>query len=307
MSAAAKAPAGGITIRNHSIVNGEKVLAGPFVAIDSFDVSESRGEVVFSAKRKDNFDIGLVAVEGSRIVWVPPEDPADEVAVQWAPRGNKISYVVRVTGGDLVKTVHIPTATPLVVAFPWARITSLTWDLAAERYTVVYSTPESSERRETVRYGGEERAITTPPAARLDVTVEPHGADAIVLRPNDLRYEEKLPVVVWIDEDLYAWNDARAALMKQARVAMVVAKDGGVELKEPWMDPSRVFIVGGMREGAKSIVADPSIPAGRYRESDRVVAVDPALVQSFAACLIADRLSGVRGPFSGERRTDSRE
>lgn len=305
ITVATKTPAGTIAIRDNSIVNGDKVLAGPFLAIDSFDVSESRGEVVFSAKRKDNFDVGLVAVEGSKIVWVP-EDPADEVAVQWAPRGNKVSYVVRVAGGDLVRTVHIPTATSLVVAFPWGRVTSLTWDVAAERYTVVYSTPDASDRREIARYGGEERGITTPPASRLDVTVEPLGTDAIVLRPNDLRYEEKVPVVVWIDDDLYAWNDARAALMKSARVAMVVAKKADVELKEPWMDPTRRFIVGASGEGATSIIPDPKIPAGRYRQSGRVVAVDPALVQSVAACFIADRLSVVRSPLSGERRTEHR-
>jgi len=294
---------GTVTIRDRSIVNGDKVLAGPFVAIDSFDVSASRGEVVFSAKRKDNFDIGLVALEGSAIKWVP-EDPADEVAVQWAPRGNKISYVVRAPGGDLVRTVHIPTAMDLAVTFPWSRITSLTWDAAAERYTVVYSTPDASERSEVARYGGEDRAIVNAPASRLDVAIEPVGVDAIVLRPNDLRYDEKLPVVIWIDDELYAWSDARASLMRNARVAIIVSKSANVKLAEPWMDATQTFVVGSAIRplpSAISFVADPSLPAGRYRESGRVVAVAPAQVQSFASCFIADQLKRT-SPTNGSSR-----
>jgi hypothetical protein len=289
-----------IRVENNSLVLGDKVLAGPFLAIDSFDVSASRGEVVFSAKRKDSFDVGLVAVEGSEIKWVP-EDPADEVAVKWAPRGNKISFVIRATGGDLVRTVHIPTGMDLVVAFPWARITSLIWDVAAERYTVVYSTPDASARTEVARYGGEERTVVTPPASRLDVTVEPIGPDAIVLRPNDLRYGERVPVVIWVDTSLYHWNVARAALMRNARVAIVIAKSANAELKEPWMDPARVFAVGSLREGAMSIVPDPAIPAGHYRESGPVLSVAPALVQSLAVCTIADQLKRT-SPTNGSSR-----
>jgi len=282
-------PAAPLRVENNTILNGDKVLAGPFVAIDSVDVSASRGEVAFSAKRKDNFDIGLVALEGSPLKWVP-EDPADEVDVKWAPRGNKISYVVRARGGDLVRTVHIPTAMDLVVMFPWSRITSLTWDTAAERYTVLYSTPDASERTEVSRYGGEDRVMVKPPAQKLDVTIEPLGPDAIVLRPNDLRYDEKLPVVVWIDSDLYAWNEARAQLMRNARVAMIVSRKNGVRPNEPWMDPSRVFVVGALDDRAISIVPDASVPEGRYREKGRILGVAPALVQSFAACHIADQL-----------------
>src|SRR6185436_5635578 len=84
----------GVRVQGNALVRGEKKLTEAFVAIDSFDVSESRGEVVFSAKRTDNFDVGLVSTDGSPISWVPVE-AVDEVGVQWAPRGNKVSYIVR--------------------------------------------------------------------------------------------------------------------------------------------------------------------------------------------------------------------
>src|SRR3954465_1779563 len=117
----------------NQLFNGSKALTPKFAAIDSFDVSFARKEVVFSAKRKDNFDIGLVSMDGSDIHWVP-EDPADEVDVQWARRGNKASYVLHTTGGSIVRTVHIPTATPLSVAFPNSQIDALSWEPAAERF-----------------------------------------------------------------------------------------------------------------------------------------------------------------------------
>src|ERR1051325_5739193 len=82
---------------------GERGLTPQYAAIQSFDVSTDRGEVVFSAKRADDFDIGLVALEGSDVHWIPPER-MDETDVQWAPRGNKVSYVVHAPGGATVRT-----------------------------------------------------------------------------------------------------------------------------------------------------------------------------------------------------------
>ncbi|HEX6639532.1 MAG TPA: hypothetical protein VF215_00390, partial [Thermoanaerobaculia bacterium] len=104
-----------------TLKNGDKTLAANLGAIDSLDVSESRGEVAFSAKPEKDFDIGLISTDGGDVHWMP-RDPADEVAVQWAPRGNKISYVIRGSGGDFVRTLHIPTAFQFAVPFPNATI-----------------------------------------------------------------------------------------------------------------------------------------------------------------------------------------
>lgn len=301
---------GAIQVRDHRLFNGDKPLTEAFVAIDSFDLSASRGEVVFSAKRENDFDIGLVAADGSAISWVP-DDPADEVGVQWAPRGNKISYTVRAKGGDVIRTVHVPTAFELSNAFPNATIHALAWDPPAERYAVVYSTPDASDRVEVLRYNGRERRMAIDPAVRLDVDVEPFARDAVVLRPRDVRYDEKLPLAVWVEES-FAWSDARAALMKNARVAVVITKRPPdedlwrVARETAWIDASRAFVVSWSRDlqaaGKEVIIAGSSdIPEGRYRRDRNHIRVAPRVVQSFAAGFIADQLKRTTPPNASSR------
>lgn len=287
------------------IANGATMLTEPFKAIDSFDLSQSRGEVVFSAKRTDQFDIGLVNVAGSPIVWVPA-DPADEVRVQWAPKGSKISYVIRAPGGDVVRTLHVPTAFQYSVDFPNATIHDLAWSPNADRYAIVYSTPLASDQVEVLPYSGEHRTIAIPAAEELDVELERLAPGVMLLRPDDLRYDERLPLVVWRADDL-TWSDERAALIEQARVALVIATrdfDWNVVSAIPWIDTTRTFFVGQRAEsgeGSLSIVGDAGVPAGRYRRGDGVVAVAPAVVQSFAAGFIADQLKR-NPPANGSSR-----
>ena len=69
------------------LYRGNVPLTPPYRQIESFDVSLDRREIVFSAKRESNFDVGLVSLDGSQVNWIP-EDPADEVSPRWAPRGN---------------------------------------------------------------------------------------------------------------------------------------------------------------------------------------------------------------------------
>ena len=281
LTACASSPENDIRVAHNRIFRGGKALTEAFAAIDSFDVSQSRGEVVFSAKRKDNFDIGLVSTDGSPISWVP-SDPADEVNVRWAPRGNKISYVVRAKGGDFVRTVHIPTSASLAVDFPNAKIESVEWNPTGEQFAVAYSTPDASSRVETMTYAGKQRTITQKPAEQLDVIVETLAPGAISLRPRDLRYNEKLPLVVWVDDEPFAWNAARAELMRSARVACVVARRVGDFLwkaadETAWLDASQAFVVSG---GERVTI----------RRRDGTVAVSRAVVQSFAARFIADTL-----------------
>lgn len=281
------------------LVRGDLVLTEPFPAIDSFDFSATRGEVVFSAKRDGGFDVGLVSSDGSPISWIP-NDPADEIDVQWAPRGNKVSYTVRANGGDVVRTVHIPTAAELSVPFPHATIHDLSWDPAAERYAVAYSTPDASDRVDVLRYDGRERRTAVAAEKRLDADMESFARDAIILRPRDLAYGEKLPLVVWRADD-HSWSDARAALIESARVAVVVTTRAPDEAlweaarSTPWLDPSRLFVVAGepaasLPHGATAIVSDSSVPSGRYRRNGNFVGVAPAVVQSFAARFIAHQL-----------------
>lgn len=292
------------------LANGAKELTASFLAIDSYDFSQSRGEVVFSAKTKPDggFDVGLVSSDGSPISWVPA-DPADELQVMWAPRGSKVSYIIRARGGDVVRTLHIPTSAQLSVPFEGARIHALAWDPQAEHYAVAYSTPVSSDQVEVLRYGGEDRRTEIAPAVRLDVEAEPLAPGALLLRPRELAYDERLPLVIWETAD-FAWNDARAALLRNARVAMVLtanADDAAVWKAiegTPWIDRKRAFVVGSRMAAAASatqLLPDSTRMSNQYRRLGNVVTVAPAVIQSFAAGFIADQLKRT-SPTNGSSR-----
>src|SRR2546430_566418 len=151
-----------VRVEGGRLMAGNKALTPAFAAIDSFDVSLERREIVFSAKRTDNFDAGLVSLDGSDIHWIPAE-PVDETDVQWAPRGNKVSYIVHAARGDLVRTVHVLTASQLSVDFPDGQVDMVAWEPEAERYAVVVESPDASQRVESTKYGGEERRGLLPP------------------------------------------------------------------------------------------------------------------------------------------------
>ena len=283
--------AGPVAVENNRLVRDGKRITEQFAAIESFDFSESRDEVIFSARRDQGFDVGLAAGDGSKTNWVPA-DPADEVMVEWAPRGYKASYVVRAAHGDVVRTLHIPTSFQYAIDFGPATIYDLAWEKSGEKYAVAFSTIDASDRVEVLRYDGRDRVVARPPLVKIAADVVSFAPGAYVLRPPDLRYDEKLPVVVWVT-DRFEWSDARARLMREARVATIVARAADDALRQaiagtPWLDGSRVYGVNA-RIGT-SIVADRSIAAGRFRRDGDVIAVAPAAVQSFAAGFIADQL-----------------
>ena len=296
-----------VRVEGNRIVAGEKALTPAYAAVQSFDVSLERREVVFSAKRTDNLDIGLVSLDGSDVHWLPSER-VDETDVQWAPRGNKVSYLVHTARGDIVRTLHIPTSAQLSVDFSDAQVDAVAWDPPAERYAVVVESPEASQRIESSKYDGTERRTIVPPAARLEVTSEPL-AGALVLRPPVMRYNEKLPVVVWVDDQPLRWSDARAALARNARVTIAIVTKPPDETfwselrKTKWIDETRMYAVnvgapgrapaaqGAGRAAArpyKSIIEDKNIPSGFYRDEGGIVRVGK--VQSFAAGYIAQEL-----------------
>jgi len=293
------------------LMNGAAPVTDQFAAIDSFDYSEARQEVIFSAKRDTNFDIGVAASDGSKVNWVPA-DPADEVQVRWAPRGSKVSYVIRGRGGDVVRTLHIPSSMQFAAPFPMATIHAVAWDPQAEQYAVAYSTPDASDRVEVMKYEGTDRRVVIPPAASIDAELEPFATDSILLRPRDIRYDEKIPLAVWLDD--FEWSDARAALAKNARAAIIVirkAPDAAFWKSVadlPWIDGRRIFVVapGGVPtvEGIPApvvITADAALGGGHYRRDGNVVSVPPAVIQSFSAGFIADQLKRTT-PTNGSSR-----
>ena len=301
---AARVQQADIHISENRLFNGSKALTPRFAAIDSFDLSLDRKEVVFSAKRKDSFDVGLVSMDGSDIHWIP-EDPADEVQVQWAPRGNKVSYILRTATGSIVRTVHIPTATPLSVDFPNAQIDALAWEPQGERFAAVVESPDASQSLVSMTYEGQKRQELVAPQSRFDVSIEPIGG-VLVMRPSAMRYNERLPLVIWTETNPFAWNDARAALMKNARVAIAIAPKVTDNFRTEvqnvkWIDNQRTYIVGTLATGqpgnpATIITSDPNLPAHRYTRNGNTLSVPPAVVQSFAAAFIADDLKGTPPP-----------
>ncbi|HEV7573300.1 MAG TPA: hypothetical protein VGQ21_17520 [Thermoanaerobaculia bacterium] len=291
-----------IRVAENQLFNGTKALTPRFAAIDSYDVSVDRQEVVFSAKRTDNFDIGLVSMAGSDIHWIP-EDPVDEVNVQWAPRGNKVSYILHTPTSSIVRTVHIPTATPLSIDFPTTQIDALSWEPKAERFALVLESPDVSQHAVSMTYAGEKREELVAASDHLDVSLDPIGG-VLVMRPNAMRYNDRLPLVVWADDKPFAWSDARAALMRNAHVAIAIAPKTGDNFwteirKVPWIDTTRTYIVGdGPAEQAGNAVK--IIKAGdsnrRYLRRGNTLFVPSAVVQSFAAAYIADDLKGTPPP-----------
>ena len=285
------------TSAGSALANGEKVITPYYAAIDSFDIAPEGDLAVFSAKRTDNFDIGLVATAGSAVNWVP-SDPHDEVAVQWAPRGNKVSFVIRAATGDVIRSVHVHTATQVASAFPYGRVHAYAWEPRGERYAVAWSAIDASDGVEEMTYAGRERKWLTPPAVRLDLSIEPVGG-ATVMRSQELHYNERLPLVVWRTSEPFEWDDARARLQQSARVAVAVidhdpdAKFWSAIEAIPWVDSKRIWVVNAKGPAhAISIAGGTDVPAGRYRLRDNVVVVPPDVIKSFAAGSIADQLRG---------------
>jgi hypothetical protein len=285
-------------------MSGDVALTPFFGEIESFDISQTRREVAFSAKREASFDIGLVTLEGSAVSWVP-EDPADEVGVTWAPRGNKISYFVRAAGGDLVRTVHIPTSVALAVDFPYSVARSLVWDAPAERFAITLDSVDASSRVETMRYGGAERRLAIPPVTRLKADVVPMGPHSVMLQPENLQYRERLPLIIWVATgERNAWSDARGRLLQQVRAGCLVTdrepdEDLWSKVRDlKWVDMQRTYVVNATNHQPPApnhvthIAGDPSVPPGSYIRGKNLIRVQPADVESFAAGFIADQLKG---------------
>jgi hypothetical protein len=280
------------------LVRGEKELTPSFLAIDSYDVSAERKEVVFSAKRKDNFDVGLVSIDGSDIHWIF-EDPSDETMAEWAPAGNKISFVMNMPSGDMLRTVHIPTAATLTVNLAWSRVRAVAWEPEGQRVSVTMSGVMSSERVDSLKYGGEAQRTDVPPAVRLDLAPEPF-AGGVLLKPNVMRYGERFPLVVWVG-DPSAWDDARGALLRRGGIAVVVVKQApdaafwAAVDETRFIDPARIWVVGvaGDRQGVTYVAPAADLPPGRYRLQGHVLYAPATDVQSVAAGFITDHLKGI--------------
>jgi hypothetical protein len=295
------------TANGAKLVNGDKDLTPEFRAIDSFDVSERRKEIVFSAKRDTNFDVALVSLEGSDIHWMP-SDPADEVGVMWAANSNRINYILRTLNGDLLRTLLVTTAGASTVDFPNGRVIARAWHPNGEKFAVSWESFDASQRVETMDYDGRDRHMSASPSARITGFASEVSNGALIIRPEEMHYNEKLPLVVWRTNDRNRWDDARAKLQRDARIAVaIVERDpdnafwSDMRL-HPWIDLTRAYVVNAPAPaGATSIRASSNVAAGTVRVEGNTMLVPVDVVESFAAGLIAHQLKG-NPPANGPKR-----
>jgi hypothetical protein len=289
---------------------GAKRLAGPFASVDSFDIAPDGGEIVFSARRGASFDIGLVAAAGSDVRWIGP-DPLDERSVRWAPRGNKLAYVIETPGGAVIRSVHIPTGFQVSAPLPLTEVSDLAWDAEAERLALLVTSADAGERVELMRYDGTERREVVPATSRAERPDQLAGVpEALLFPPEGIRYNEKLPLVVWaIQPTPFAWSEARARVQQNRRIGSVVVARGAAArpalweaiAELPWVDPAQVFLV------APDATGHPgeAVPAamhltmvtrelGTPDESERVSIVRSGSgeLEEFAVLWLSERLRG---------------
>ena len=299
-----------------------KVLTPAFPDIDSFDLSSDGREVVFSAKREGGgFDVGLVSTDGGEVHWFP-NDPADEVAVRWAPVGYKAGYLIRRLDGDLFRSIHIPTSVQLIIDFQLSTAGSWSWSPDGTRIAIVTSSPDRADHVDLVSADGVVRRELVAPRRRAELNVETLDgfAGTILTRPVLMKYNERVPLVVWSGEpEPLRWDDARGRLAASVRVASVVTPRSLPDLGPDfwkriksfaWIDSSRVYVVGaGPRSAAlpdratliAPITGEDSSPGYREErtgggETVLLTARSSAVVKSFAARYIANRLKGTSPP-----------
>ena len=232
---------------------GANDVSPVFTAIDSFDVAPRGDEIVFSARRESGFDVAIASPDGTKLNWVAP-DPADEVSVTWAPRGNKISYLMRGLDSTVVRTVHVPTAFQLTFDTPYMTVRGLAWESRAERFAMILDGPTASPHIDWIEYGGAKRETLVAP--RYVVAREPEpmafgSATALLLAPAAIRYGETLPLFVRLTDEPLSWSPDLRDLASLGGVILVVppgAWGDGKRLTEllgalKWVDPGRIVVI----------------------------------------------------------------
>lgn len=253
------------------------VLVTPLERIDEIEVDRDQKELAISAVKNDSDDIAIVNAERPAMNWVP-YDPADEVKPRWSPVGYKLSYIVRNPGGDILRTVHVPTAAMVLADFPDATIRDYTWLSDGERVLVALSSPLVSDHVVEVTYEGSTKKTVVPPALHFDRTVDrvpgtPPGS--LFVLPDDIRYTERHPLVVWVrgsqSPSGLSFDPNLVPFLQRVGAGLVIVNGESGQLGEGfwsaldetrWIDPGRIWLVvpNGARGGAPPgiTVVDPN-------------------------------------------------
>jgi hypothetical protein len=289
-----------------------RTLTPSFRAIDSFDVSPDEKEIVLSADAGNGFDVALVSAEGDSPRWIFP-DQLPERMVSWAPRGNKVSYVIETDEGSILRTVHVPTAFSLAVDFPLKRVEQVSWEPKAEKLAVLVSSFDRGSAIEWLRYGGEDREVVLSTSGGEGNGVDRVGG-ALVQPPEVTRYGQRYPLVVWVEPgDALRWKAIRQTVRKlETGTAVVSPWSVGPDLWKallglPWVDKERLIVVYNqpppaeftMPSGITVVVPSPQLK-DRYRVvrgAHTTVTVPlrpPEEIEAFAAGWIEHLLKGSR-------------
>jgi len=233
--------------------DGTKAVSAVFPKIDSFDLAPRGEELALSAQRNGSFDVAIASTDGKTMNWIPA-DAADEVGVAWAPRGNKVSFLIRRPDSTLVRSVHVPTSFQLTFDSPLETVRALAWEPRAERLAMILDGPAVSPGVDWVEYSGANREALLPHGTKLGREPERIAfgtADAIVLPPHTVRYGEKGPPVVVPQNEPPGWGHTvpdpappggRLLLMRPADWAE------GAPLAQllsgfPWADADQVVVI----------------------------------------------------------------
>lgn len=239
--------------------------------IESYDLDPKGFDIAVSARRGESFDVALVATDGTGEAKWLPADPADETMVRWAPRGNKVAYVISANSGTVIRSVHIPTGYQVTASIGAATVYDVAWEPQAERFAIITSTPTSEPSVEWLKYAGDGRE-TLLAGRRLTAEAEQvAGRRELLFAPRALRYGVKYPlVIVRGREPLYLWSEAVAALAEDGVAGVVRTVAAGVDLHAlaatlselPWVDRAKIYIVeepgvtSMVVKGAKSVRVD---------------------------------------------------
>jgi hypothetical protein len=261
---------GRVTLTRRTSVDGSEILLGSFDDVPSFDIDRSEEELVISVVRDGSRDIAIANARRERMNWVPA-DRGDEVMPLWAPRGYKVSFVIRNASGDLLRSVHVPTAAMTLVDFPHSTVRGIDWFPDGDRLVVAVSGPLASDHLLEAHYDHGIRRELLAPEYRFAREVDrmsgtPPGS--LMVLPGRVGYGDRHPVVIWTrpgSSSGMPFESALVPLLATEEMAVVLVNGSGRDLDPSfwnelaateWVEPSLVWLI--------ETVGDPgeSIPDG---------------------------------------------
>lgn len=236
----------------------ETVLTDPFERVGGIEPDEDQKELALSVLRGGSYDIAITNAEEKITNWVPA-DPADELDPRWSPVGYKLSYVIVNPGGDIIRTVHVPTAAMVLLDFPDSTITDYAWLPDGERVIVAVSSLLASDHLVETDYTGALKKVLIAPQHRFERRVErlpgtPAGS-ALVM-PDPIRYNTRHPLVVWVTDSTAGglqFNQALVPLLERDDVGLLVLKGVAADVDDTvwdavseirWTDTRHTWLVG---------------------------------------------------------------